>query len=145
MQKERIYKWVLSCFILLSISVFQAWADGGYFTRSESVAISSDQRAIIIKNGDEIGMTFSSGYTGDGEDYVWIIPTPVPPAIEDVSEGGEYGDEVFGILDESTAPIVSSDGCFLSGTMVLTGACIKLNRFQFVFRESDHSVQFRRR
>jgi hypothetical protein len=102
-----------------------ALADGGYFSReiSRSVTVSADQRAIIIKNGDEISMTFSTGYTGEGEDFGWIIPTPVPPDIEDVSEA-ETGEEAFEILDEYTAPIVeiSGCGCFPSGTEVLTAS-----------------------
>jgi hypothetical protein len=55
-----------------------ALADGGYFSR-RSIAVSADQRAIIIKNGNQISMTLSTGYTGEGDDFAWVIPTPVPP------------------------------------------------------------------
>ncbi|MBA7636707.1 hypothetical protein ES703_44328 [subsurface metagenome] len=66
-------------------------------------------------------MTFSTGYTGEGEDFGWIIPTPVPPAIEDVSEAGEKGETAFQMLDEQSAPeIYIYSGCFPSGTEVLT-------------------------
>ncbi len=68
MQKERIYGWTLILFILTWLPASQVYADGGYFS-SRSVAMSADQRAIIIKNGNEISMTFSTGYTGEGEDF----------------------------------------------------------------------------
>jgi hypothetical protein len=51
--------------IFASLPASWVWADGGYFSRS--IAASADQRAIIIKNGDEISMTFSTGYTGEGD------------------------------------------------------------------------------
>jgi hypothetical protein len=70
------------------------WADGGYFS-SRLIAVSADQRAILIKNGDDITMTFSTGYTGEGEDFGWIIPTPVPPALKDVIESGKTGESVI--------------------------------------------------
>lgn len=126
MQKEKIYRWTLIFFILTWLPISQAQADGGYVSVSisQSVAISADQRAIIIKEGKEISMTFSTGYTGEGEDFGWIIPTPVPPATEDVSEAGENGENAFKFLDELTAPIFFSEGggggCFPSGTEVLT-------------------------
>lgn len=128
MQKEKIYGWTLIFFILTWLPASQAWTDGGYFSSSSSrsVAVSADQRAIIIKNGNEISMTFSTGYTGEGEDFGWIIPTPVPPATEDVSEAGENVEIAFEILDEDTAPVIytSTDGrgCFPSGTEVLTAS-----------------------
>jgi len=53
--------------ILIVIPVYLIWADGGYFSKAESVAVSADQRAIIIKNGNDISITFSTGYTGEGE------------------------------------------------------------------------------
>ena len=99
----------------------RASGDGGYFS-PRSVAVSADQRAIIIKNGSEISMTFSTGYTGGGEDFGWIIPTPVPPAVEDVTEAGESGEAAFKFLDQHTTPVVRtfSGGCFPVGTEVLT-------------------------
>jgi len=45
--------------MLIWLPVAHAWADGGYVSKTESIAISADQRAIIIKNGTEIRMTFS--------------------------------------------------------------------------------------
>lgn len=108
-------------FSLLQAS--HAQADGGYFSRSQSIAVSADQRAIIIKNGSEISITFSTGYTGEGEDFGWIIPTPVPPAVEDVIETDKNGERAFEILDQYTAPeitIVHEGGCFPAGTEVLT-------------------------
>ena len=124
MKKEKIYGWILILFMLTWLPASHAWTDGGYFSR-ELVAVSADQRAIIIKNGNEISMTFSTGYTGEGEDFGWIIPTPVPPATQDVSEAGENGETVFKILDEYSAPVITSftsNGCFPSGTEVLTAS-----------------------
>ena len=124
MKKQRICGWTLIFLILFFFPACSAQADGGYFSR-RAVAVSADQRAIIIKKGNEISMTFSTGYTGEGEDFGWIIPAPVPPTIEDVSEAGEEGEEAFRILDEYTAPAITvrekSGGCFPAGTEVLTG------------------------
>lgn len=104
MKKGKAFEWTLILFTMTCFPASQAWADGGYFSSSQSVAVSADQQAIIIKNGNEISMTFSTGYTGEGENFGWIIPTPVPPAIEDVSEAGEEGETAFQTLDEYTAP-----------------------------------------
>ncbi len=106
-----------------SLIIFQIGADGGYVSKVESVAVSADQRAIIIKNGNEISMTLSTGYTGKGDDFGWIIPTPNPPRIEHVRESGPVVEEVFDALDRLTAPkvkITSGGGCFPAGTDVLT-------------------------
>lgn len=97
----------ISIFLILSLSIpSPIAADGGFFGH-ESVAVSVDQRAIIIKNGDQISMTFSTGYTGEGNDFAWIIPTPVPLAIEDVSEAGAVGEAAFELLQEYTAPVIT--------------------------------------
>lgn len=107
-------------FALGVLAVFPALGDGGYFSRS--VAVSADQRAIIIKSGDEISMTFSTGYTGEGDDFGWLIPVPVPPAVEDVEEAGEAGETFFQQLDGFSSPEVErpSGGCFPAGAQVLT-------------------------
>ena len=123
MKKERIYDWTLIFLVLTWFPASWACADGGYFNSRWSIALSADQRAIIIKNGNEISMTFSTGYTGEGEDFGWIIPTPVPPATLDVSESGKKGEISFEILDEYTAPEITyrgGGGCFPDGTDVLT-------------------------
>ena len=114
---------ILAFSLLSVLAASQVGADGGYI--SDAVAVSADQRAILIQNGSEISMTFSTGYTGEGDDFGWIIPTPVPPAVEDVSEAGESGEAAFRILDQVTAPEISvgsggSVGCFPAGTAVLT-------------------------
>ncbi len=49
---------ILLFIIAISFPFSQIWADGGYFS-SRAVAVSADQQAIIIKDGDEISMTFS--------------------------------------------------------------------------------------
>jgi hypothetical protein len=76
-----IEKFTRTCLLLTLVwlPVVHLRADGGYVSKTEAVAISADQRAIIIKDCDEISMTFSTGYTGDGQEFGWIIPTPVPP------------------------------------------------------------------
>ena len=119
---------VLLFIMLIWLPISQIWPDGGYVSKTtttiQSIAVSADQRAIIIKNGDWISMTFSTGYTGEGEDFGWIIPTPVPPATEHV---GERREAFFDALDEFTAPVIitttfsgSGGGCFPAGTEVLT-------------------------
>ena len=116
---------VLLIVLLLWLPVPRVRADGCYIGASRAVAVSVDQRAIIVKNGREISMTFSTGYTGEGHDFGWIIPTPVPPAIQDVAEGGRGAETAFMVLDGLTAPIIkwesgSRGGCFPGGTEVLT-------------------------
>ena len=119
--KISISKWALVAVIMLAVPLLLVWPDGGYFSRIESVAVSADQRAIIIKTGDEISMTFSTAYSGDGDDFGWIIPTPVPLAVEDVFESGKKAEKAFELLDELTAPQIETDqGCFPAGTEVLT-------------------------
>jgi len=81
MKNEKIYRCTLIFFILAWLPNYQVQADGGYVSKTESIAISADQRAILIKNGDDISMTFSRGYTGEGEDFGWIIPTRSPPPL----------------------------------------------------------------
>jgi ankyrin repeat protein len=122
MKKEKISRWTVAFFLLACFSASRSWSDGGYFTTEESIALSADQRAIIIKNGDGISMTFSTGYTGEGEDFGWIIPTPIIPLIEDVVETGESGEAAFDLLNMLTAPLVTTrtGGCFPAGTEVLT-------------------------
>jgi hypothetical protein len=75
------------------------WADEDSLPRAES----GDQRAIILWNGTEISLTLSTGYTGDGGDAAWIIPTAIPPEAGDVRETGESGEEAFQALEEITA------------------------------------------
>lgn len=119
MNEIRTHRWFIVFFILIWFPGSLVTADGGYFS-SESVAVSADQRAIIIQNGNEISMTFSSSYTGEGKDFGLIIPTPVPPDIRDISEAGENGEAAFRLLDEQSAPLFYASGCFPSGTEVLT-------------------------
>ena len=100
-------------------------ADGCYVSYSESVAVSADQRAILIKGDDNISMTFSTAYTGDGTDFGWVIPVPVIPETENVFEAGEAAVNAFSLLDEISAPLLfyesgSRGGCFPAGTEVKT-------------------------
>jgi hypothetical protein len=124
MRTRSMTRWTLVCFTIAYFPALQVLADGGYFSRTESIAISTDQRAIIIRNGNQISATFSTGYSGEGEDFGWLIPTPVPPDIEDVCESGENGEDAFQILDRLSAPVFSTGagggGCFPAGTDVLT-------------------------
>jgi alpha-tubulin suppressor-like RCC1 family protein len=113
----------LICFMIIWVPALHVLADGGYFTSHYSVAVSADQRAIIIKNGKQISMTLSTGYTGEGEDFAWVIPIPVPPHVGGVTEAGKTGENLFRALDEHTAPVLairSPGGCFPAGTEVLT-------------------------
>ena len=119
MKRRSLYRWLLFTAILAIAPPICLIAEGGYFGRVE--AVSADQRAIIIRLGDEISMTFSTGYTGDGEDFGWIIPTPIPPDPAAVAEAGEAGDEAFLKLDNYTAPgLYGLSGCFPAGTEILT-------------------------
>jgi hypothetical protein len=124
MKRSKDLRGILLCVSLIFFTVSLAWSDGGYVSVSyKSAAISADQRAILIKNGNEISMTFSTGYTGEGANFGWIIPTPVPPMIKDVNEAGKEGEAAFEFLDRLTAPMkitYTHHGCFPAGTEVLT-------------------------
>ena len=93
------FGWICLLLVLVLNPVSQAWPDGGYVSKTESVAVSADQRAILSKFGDYISMTFSTGYTGEGEDFGWILPTPVPPVLGDITETGKEGEDFFQFLD----------------------------------------------
>lgn len=98
-------KWATALYFALTVLlIHQLPADGAYFSRHSS-AESGDQRVIIIRNGEQISMTFLPSYTGEGEELAWIIPTPVPLNFKDVREAGEVGVNLFKILDYSTAPL----------------------------------------
>ncbi len=108
---------------LVLIPLVHVSADGGYVSHSESVAVSSDQRAIIIQRGKTISVTLSTAYTGDGLDFGWVIPTPAVPKIEDIFETGEAAEDAFTLLNEISSPIFTSGhrgGCFPAGTDIVT-------------------------
>ncbi len=105
----------------------------------------------IMKKEKIYGLTliFPTGYTGEGGNFGWIIPTPVPPAIEDVSEAGENGETAFEILDEQSAPVFSTGGggCFPSGTEVLTasgprnkGLCVRSGYRRMDLKEGSQTA-----
>ena len=123
MKKELICGWVLIFLLLAWFPASRSWSDGGYFSSSRSIAVSTDQREIIIKNGEQISMTLSTGYAGEGEDFCWIIPTPVAPAVHDVREAGDAGEAAFELLQQHTAPVVTavSQGEKLGGMAQGTG------------------------
>ena len=66
-------------------------------------------------------MTLSTGYTGDGDDFGWIIPVPsIPTGVFETDESA------FSLLEARTAPIITEhrgsggSSCFPAGTTVLT-------------------------
>lgn len=110
---------VLSVLVALPVS-----PDGSYFS-AEAVAVSADQRAILIQRGSEISMTLSTGYTGDGSEFGWVIPVSSPPLIEDVFESEMFAENAFRELDQYSAPTLVAHrdrGCFPAGTVVHTAA-----------------------
>jgi len=115
-ERGRSCVWIMIVLVLASLPGFRAQADGGFVSRTRSIAVSTDQRAILVKQGDEISMTLSTGYTGEGEDFGWLIPTPVAPASQDVREAGKNGETAFEILDKFSAPEIFT---YSSGTLEL--------------------------
>jgi alpha-tubulin suppressor-like RCC1 family protein len=108
--------------ILLVASMQSAsigWTDGGFFDGATEVS-SADQRAIIVRIGDETCVTLSVGFTGEASDFVWIVPTPVMP--DSVRETGALAEAAFTGLDGLTMPVAttSQGTCFPAGTEVLT-------------------------
>ena len=83
----------------------KAVADGGYYPIVDSGDIySGDQRAIIIQIGNTVSVTFSTAYTGDGLDFVWLIPVPTQVDPDVVREIKAQGDAEFLSLDQTSAP-----------------------------------------
>jgi ankyrin repeat protein len=132
MNVAKVFAW--TCCFFVSFIVFEAWPDGGFVGKSGPEAVSTDQRAIIIKNGSKISMTISPGYSGDGEDFGWIVPVPAPPAVEDVSEGG--GEAAFELVDAASAPIyiekpvLKCEECSDSEPLLSTYRQMKLEHFE---------------
>ena len=114
---------ILLSLVLTALSLIPAplSADGGFFSEPAADAASSDQKAIIIVNGRRISITYSTAYTGDGREFAWVIPVPVPPGEDSVFEAGESGEKAFEYLESWTAPeLTTGGGCFTAGTPVLT-------------------------
>lgn len=89
---------------LAVLPLFPLAADGGYFGPPRTVAVSTDQRAILIRGNEKISITFSTGYTGDGKNFAWVIPVPAVPELEDIRETGEIAETAFRLLEQQTAP-----------------------------------------
>ncbi len=51
-----------------------ARTDGCFLPKTSRVATSFDQLAVMVKTEDDVTMTLSTQYSGDGEDFAWIIP-----------------------------------------------------------------------
>lgn len=103
MHINRLFRRVLPVLLIVLLPGIQVAADGGFFPALKSVAVSVDQRAIIVRKGSRTSMILSTGYTGNGDDFAWIIPIPVAPKAGDVKETGEAGEGAFEILDTITA------------------------------------------
>ena len=112
-----VFIWYFAMVLALGTT---ASADGGFFS-ADSVAVSADQRAILIQSGNLISMTLSTGYTGEGKDFAWVVPVPAVPKVADVVESGDTAEAAFAILDAVSSPLVGeSGGCFPAGTVVST-------------------------
>jgi hypothetical protein len=105
MHIDGMFRRVLALLALTLVPAIAVIADGGFFSLPTLpvAAASADQRSIIVRQGDQTCMILSTGYTGDGDDFAWIIPTPAAPKIEDVREAGELGEKAFEVLDTITS------------------------------------------
>ena len=115
----------ISKILIASLSIIAVFlpsylaADGCYFSK-HAAATSADQRAVVIRDGLETTMVLSTAYTGETEEFSWIIPVPVPPKRRDIREADH---SLFEELEKITAPKVwveTDSGCFPVGTPVLT-------------------------
>ncbi len=80
-------------------------ADGGFFQQAAAgpvgEAYTTQQHAIVAFDGETETLVLRTAYAGEGQPFVWVIPTPALLTQEDVST---VTDTVFEVLDEGTAP-----------------------------------------
>ena len=91
-------------FVLALVS--PAFPCGGFVPQDTVTrVVSSDaQQAFFEVGPDHISVTYRVRYSGDAEDFAWIIPVPGP--VDTVTEGVEA---TFDQLGELTAPLVQWD------------------------------------
>lgn len=74
----------LSAALLIAGSAFLAplaRADGGIFYPVHTLMNETDQRALIVYQGQTENLVISGSFIGDANDFAWVIPTPSEPTI----------------------------------------------------------------
>ena len=118
--KSRRYHTVLLVFLALTPWLrYGVFADGG-FVSTESVAVSADQRAIIIKNGDLIDV-----YNDRGRVRILARVTPrIMPGVVSIGQGAWYNPDKNGVDHGGCANVLtrgehSPGGAYCSNTALV--------------------------
>lgn len=87
-----------------------AFACGGFFCFTQPVDQSAE-RILYIQKGNQITAHIQISYTGDDEQFSWVLPLTSLPKL------GIGSDSIFQVLEQSTAPrfqldFENQDGCW---------------------------------
>lgn len=97
------------------------FGDGGYFY-TEGAALAQQRQEVLMAfhevDGEaHVTYVILSDYTGDAEDFAWVIPIPSAPVGEPVTH---ESDELFEELNRMTSP---KFGHFTGGDLLIGCAC----------------------
>lgn len=95
---------------LLSALAAPAWACGGFFCFTQPIDQSAE-RILYITHGGKITVHIQISYTGNDNEFSWILP------LQKKGELGIGSDTVFQVLEQTTSPQfwldwVQKDGCY---------------------------------
>lgn len=94
-------KGVVIAGILMLSGAGRAEADGIVFPRPKYEVTETDQKAVLWYDGQTETMIVSINFSGNTDDFAWVIPVPGKP---EVNEGV---DELFTGLQQLTAPVTN--------------------------------------
>ena len=85
---------------------------------------------VVASKAFANGQPIPKKYTGEGEDFAWILPVPVPPSPQSVKEAGDNGKSAFEILERTTSPRMirgrlKKNGCGMALVTVVSQRCRK--------------------
>ncbi|HLU67472.1 MAG TPA: DUF2330 domain-containing protein [Kofleriaceae bacterium] len=87
--------------LTLALTARPAHACGGCFSPPETITTVDSHRMVIALSPDKSILWDQIRYTGDPEDFVWVLPVPSPDAVVAVAD-----DLFFAELEAQTAPQV---------------------------------------
>lgn len=95
-------KKILCIFLLGFIFIPQlVSADGGFFLDNNHYMTETDQKAAILFDKNKETLVVSTSFSGDAQNFSWILPTPSQPKITKVSK------DIFSNLETLTMPEIN--------------------------------------